>query len=147
MRAARWRGRQGPRSATSSRADSGLSGGLRRAKVFLVPIDEHAPAGARGIATGPPGGIPVPRYLVRAIFKAEAFRGGPPYQVAIHQALRRYLHQPEKDVEAEAVEAVLAALDDPSVRRKIRSLSRAPSGAARSRDGISCRQASPMPPS
>ncbi len=60
-----------------------------------------------------------------AIFKAEAFRGGPPYQVAINQALRKYLHQREKDTEAEAVETVLAALDDPAVRKKIRSLSRA----------------------
>jgi uncharacterized protein (DUF4415 family) len=61
-----------------------------------------------------------------ATFKAEAFRGGLPYQVAINQALREYLLQREKDAEAEAVEAVLSALDDPAVRRKIRRLSRAP---------------------
>ena len=60
-----------------------------------------------------------------AIFKAEAFRGGPPYQVGINQALRLYLHQREKDAEEKAVEAVLTALDDPAVRRKIRSLSQA----------------------
>jgi uncharacterized protein (DUF4415 family) len=59
-----------------------------------------------------------------AIFKAEALRGGLPYQVAINQALREHLHRKEGEAGAEAVNAVLSALDDPAVRRKIRALAR-----------------------
>ena len=57
-----------------------------------------------------------------AIFKAEALRGGPPYQVAINQALRHYLHERERDARDEAARTVLAALDDPRVRRKLRQV-------------------------
>ena len=57
-----------------------------------------------------------------AIFKAEALRGGPPYQVAINQALRAYLHGREASEQARAVRVVLTALDDAAVRRKLRSI-------------------------
>ena len=57
-----------------------------------------------------------------AIFKAEALRGGPPYQVAINQALRAYLHDREMSKQNLAVEVVLTALDDEVVRRKLRSI-------------------------
>ena len=60
-----------------------------------------------------------------AIFKAEALRGGPPYQVAINQALRAYLHDRETTLRDQAVEVVLAALDDEAVRRKVRSIRQA----------------------
>jgi uncharacterized protein (DUF4415 family) len=54
-----------------------------------------------------------------AIFKADALGGGPPYQVAINQALRRFLIQRERDEKGHAVEAVLSALDHPMVRERI----------------------------
>lgn len=57
-----------------------------------------------------------------AIFKAEALRGGPPYQVAINQALRAYLHDRETSEQNRAVQAVLTALDDQTVQRKLRSI-------------------------
>jgi uncharacterized protein (DUF4415 family) len=59
---------------------------------------------------------------VVAIFKAEALRGGPPYQVAINQALRAYLHDRETSAQDRAVQVVLAALDAEPVRRKLRSI-------------------------
>lgn len=57
-----------------------------------------------------------------AIFKAEALRGGPPYQVAINQALRAHLHDREVPEHERAVQTVLTALDDETVRRKLRSV-------------------------
>lgn len=54
-----------------------------------------------------------------AYFKAEALRGGSPYQVGINQALRLYLHESESRSTEGAARAVLAALDEPAVRRKI----------------------------
>jgi uncharacterized protein (DUF4415 family) len=57
-----------------------------------------------------------------AIFKAEALRGGPPYRVAINQALRAYLHHRERSERDRAVEVVLTALEDEAVRRKLRSI-------------------------
>lgn len=57
-----------------------------------------------------------------AIFKAEALRGGPPYQVAINQALRAYLHDREVSERERAVQAVLTALDDEAVRQKVRGI-------------------------
>src|SRR5687767_2677830 len=57
-----------------------------------------------------------------AIFKAEALRGGPPYQVAINQALRAYLNQREASQQEYAAHVVLTALDDEAVRRKLRSI-------------------------
>jgi uncharacterized protein (DUF4415 family) len=59
---------------------------------------------------------------ILAIFKSEALRGGPPYQVAINQALRAYLHGRETSEEDRAVQVVLMALDDAAVRRKLRSI-------------------------
>ncbi len=64
-----------------------------------------------------------------AIFKAEALQGGPPYQVAINQALRSYLRQRELAGKAQAIEVVLKALDDRAVRRKIRQIRGAPAHA------------------
>ena len=52
-------------------------------------------------------------------FKAEALRGGPPYQVGINQALRLYLHERESRSTEGAARAVMAALDEPAIRRKI----------------------------
>lgn len=57
-----------------------------------------------------------------AIFRVEALRGGPPYQVAINQALRAYLHSRETSEQERAVQVVLTALDDAAVRRKLRSI-------------------------
>lgn len=57
-----------------------------------------------------------------AIFKADALKGGPPYQVAINQALRQLLIQRERDETGRSVEAVLSALDHPAVRKKICAL-------------------------
>ena len=57
-----------------------------------------------------------------AIFKAETLRGGPPYQVAINQALRQHLHDRERASQDWTVDAVLAALDDQRVRRKLRQI-------------------------
>jgi hypothetical protein len=59
---------------------------------------------------------------VIAHFKAEALRGGPPYQVGINQALRRHLHELETRSEGGLLEAILVALDSPRVRRKIRGI-------------------------
>ena len=57
-----------------------------------------------------------------AIFKAEALQGGPPYQVAINQALRAYLRDRERLTRDQSARTVLAALEDPRVRRRIREL-------------------------
>jgi uncharacterized protein (DUF4415 family) len=59
---------------------------------------------------------------VVAIFKADALRGGPPYQVAINQALRAYLHERERQGQDRAVRTVLMALDEDKVIRKLRSI-------------------------
>jgi uncharacterized protein (DUF4415 family) len=57
-----------------------------------------------------------------AIFKADALRGGPPYQTAINQALRSYLRDRERSQRARAAELVLEALEDDAVREKLRQL-------------------------
>jgi uncharacterized protein (DUF4415 family) len=57
-----------------------------------------------------------------AIFKAEAFRGGPRYQVAINQALRSYLRDRERSEAQRAAETVLKALEDRAVVRELRRL-------------------------
>lgn len=59
-----------------------------------------------------------------AIFKAEALRGGPPYQVAINQALRRYLCEREQSSQEIAAQTVLKALDEREVINKLRKLIR-----------------------
>jgi hypothetical protein len=58
-----------------------------------------------------------------AIFKAEALQGGPPYQVAINQALRSYLRDRERSWREHAAAAlVLEALDDEKVQEKLRGM-------------------------
>jgi uncharacterized protein (DUF4415 family) len=57
-----------------------------------------------------------------AAFKAEALRGGPPYQVAINQALRSYLQQRERSRREHATAIVLEALDDEAVQEKLRAI-------------------------
>jgi uncharacterized protein (DUF4415 family) len=57
-----------------------------------------------------------------AIFKAEALQGGPPYQVAINQALRGYLRERERSRQQHAAAIVLEALDDEAVRQKLRAI-------------------------
>jgi uncharacterized protein (DUF4415 family) len=59
---------------------------------------------------------------VVAAFKAEALRGGPPYQVAINQALRSYLQQRERSRREHATAIVLEALDDEAVQAKLRAI-------------------------
>lgn len=57
-----------------------------------------------------------------AIFKAEARRGGLPYQVAITQALHRFRREREQDPQTQGVESVLRALGDDRVRGAIRKM-------------------------
>ena len=59
---------------------------------------------------------------VVAVFKAEALRGGPPYQVAINQALRSYLRERERSGREQAAAIVLEALDDEAVQEKLRAI-------------------------
>jgi uncharacterized protein (DUF4415 family) len=56
------------------------------------------------------------------IFKAEALQGGPPYQVAINQALRSYVRERERSRQQQAAAIVLEALDDEAVREKLRAM-------------------------
>lgn len=57
-----------------------------------------------------------------AVFKAEALRGGPPYQVAINQAPRRYLREREGTRREHAAAIVLEALNDEAVQEKLRAI-------------------------
>lgn len=57
-----------------------------------------------------------------AIFKAEALRGGPPYQIAINQALREFLRERERSDTQRAAELVLKALDDETVVARLRQI-------------------------
>jgi uncharacterized protein (DUF4415 family) len=59
---------------------------------------------------------------ILAVFKGEALAGGLPYQVAINQALRAYLRERELSREKRSVEIVLAALEDETVREKLRGI-------------------------
>jgi uncharacterized protein (DUF4415 family) len=72
---------------------------------------------------------------VVATFKAEALQGGPPYQVAINQALRAFLRMRELHATGDWVRGVLKALDDTAVRRKIRSLASPLASPRRDRRG------------
>lgn len=96
-----------------------------------IPRDVSAPRGwspARHVADPLRAKTPARRVTINldedvvAIFKADARRGGLPYQVAINQALRTFLHQREASEEDRAVQVVLTALDDETVRRKLRSI-------------------------
>jgi len=53
-----------------------------------------------------------------AIFRAEAFRGGPRYQVAINQALRSHLRERERSEARHAAETVLKGLAELAVRAR-----------------------------
>lgn len=72
--------------------------------------------------------LPVKRITINldrdviAYFKAASLRGGPSYQVAINQALRRHVQQSTAAAEPRGIDAVLQALDDPKVQRKIREI-------------------------
>lgn len=59
---------------------------------------------------------------VIAVFKTEAFLGGPPYQVAINQALRSYLRGREQLTGESAAATVLEALENREVIRRIRQI-------------------------
>jgi uncharacterized protein (DUF4415 family) len=59
---------------------------------------------------------------VVAVFKAEALRGGPPYQVGINQALRSYLQERERSRREHAASIVLEALDDEAVQERLRAI-------------------------
>jgi uncharacterized protein (DUF4415 family) len=59
---------------------------------------------------------------VVAVFKAEALRGGPPYQVGINQALRSYLQERERSGREHAASIVLEALNDEAVQEKLRAI-------------------------
>jgi uncharacterized protein (DUF4415 family) len=59
---------------------------------------------------------------VVAVFKAEALRGGPPYQVGINQALRSYLQGRERSRREQAASIVLEALNDEAVQEKLRAI-------------------------
>lgn len=61
---------------------------------------------------------------VVAAFKAEALRGGPPYQVAINQALRAYLRERLESEEERATRTVLKALGSREVVTRIRRITR-----------------------
>jgi uncharacterized protein (DUF4415 family) len=57
-----------------------------------------------------------------AIFKAEALQGGPPYQVAINQALRSFLRDRQQSQRERAVDLVLKALEDQTVVKRLRQI-------------------------
>ena len=59
---------------------------------------------------------------VIAVFKAEALAGGPPYQVAINQALRSFLRERERSRHERAAAIVLEALEDEAVQEKLRAI-------------------------
>ncbi|MBI4584965.1 MAG: BrnA antitoxin family protein [Planctomycetes bacterium] len=103
-----------------------------REKLEDLPVDvSKLPGWAKAQTRVDPTDIKIPTRRITinidsdiiAIFKTEALRGGPPYQVAINQALRAYLRERETKRQAETKEAILLALNDPKVRSKIRSIS------------------------
>jgi uncharacterized protein (DUF4415 family) len=59
---------------------------------------------------------------VVAVFKAEALRGGPPYQVGLNQALRSYLQGRERSRREQAASIVLEPLNDEAVQEKLRAI-------------------------
>jgi len=112
-------------------ANAGRARTMRRGAGEVMPHDVSAQKGwepARHVVDPASAKLPTRRVTINldedlvAIFKAEALRGGPPYQVAINQALRAYLHGRERSEQSRAVEGVLMALDDEAVRRKLRSI-------------------------
>jgi uncharacterized protein (DUF4415 family) len=112
-------------------ANAGRGRTMRRGAGEAMPQDVSAQKSwgpARHVVDPVSAKLPTRRVTINldedlvAIFKAEALRGGPPYQVAINQALRAYLHGREMSEQNRAVEVVLTALDDEAVRRKLRSI-------------------------
>jgi uncharacterized protein (DUF4415 family) len=88
-------------------------GGWRQARRVLDPARSKVPS--RRVT------INLDEDIV-AIFRAEAFLGGLPYQVAINQALRSYLRERERSEGKRAAELVLAALDDEAVVERLRRI-------------------------
>ena len=104
---------------------------MRRGAGEAMPHDVSAQEGwepARHVLDPVSAKLPTRRVTINldedlvAIFKAEALRGGPPYQVAINQALCAYLHGCEMSEENRTVQIVLTALDNEAVQRKLRSI-------------------------
>lgn len=87
--------------------------GWRRARQVLDPVGTRIPT--RRIT------INIDEDVIAA-FKGEALLGGPPYQVAINQALRAHLRDRSQSAQARAAETVLRALDDREVVRRIRRI-------------------------
>jgi uncharacterized protein (DUF4415 family) len=96
-----------------------------------LPSDVSALAGwkrARHVLDPTRAKVPTCRITINldadiiAAFKAEAFRGGPPYQIAINQALRAHLSERLASDEERAAMTVLTALGDREVVRRIRRL-------------------------
>jgi len=100
-------------------ADVSRLPGWRRARQVVDPTRVRLPA--RRIT------INLDQDIV-AVFKAEALAGGPPYQVAINQALRDYLRNRSRSEREYGAELVLSALDDEKVIEKLRAISQ-PAGA------------------
>lgn len=95
-------------------ADVSRLGGWKRARMVLDPARTRVPT--RRIT------INLDADVVAA-FKADALRGGPPYQVGINQALRAYLRDRLVSEEERAARTVLKALGDREVVRTIRRIS------------------------
>lgn len=94
--------------------DVSQSGGWKRARQVLDPAHTRIPT--RRITINLDADV-------IAAFKAEALRGGPPYQVAINQALRAHLRERLDSEEERAARTVLKALADREVMRRIRRIS------------------------
>ena len=83
---------------------------------------------ARHVADPVPTKIPTKRITINldqdivAIFKMEASLGGPPYQTAINNALRKFLRDREISEGALAARTVLNALKDKEVLSTLRAL-------------------------
>ena len=105
--------RQHPGPTDQMPAEVAARGGWTRARHGVDPVQAKVPT--RRVT------INLDVDLI-AIFKAEALTGAPPYQTAINQALRAFLHQREAAERDRAVDLVLMALDDDAVRRKLRSI-------------------------
>lgn len=112
-----------PKQGSDSKPNTGAADAM--------PLDVSAQRGwgpARHVVDPMEAKLPTRRITINldedvvAIFKAEALRGGLPYQVAINQALRAYLHERELSARDRAVQTVLEALDDEAVRKKLRAI-------------------------
>ena len=102
--------KRSPEHETELRGDVSALRGWARAKKSVDPAEVKLPSKRITINLDSD---------IVAIFKAEALHGGPPYQVAINQALRRYLRDREADVDQRTRKAVLSALADPEFAAKV----------------------------